>query len=221
MAVRHIIFDCDGVLVDSESLAAVIQSEMFTGLGADVPADVIRTRFVGHTAKELWLTLAAEKGIDLPPDFLAIRKRVLMEEFGKRLEVVPGVPQTLPRFSQLLSVASNSEGGMLLHKLTVTGIIEFFGDRIFSIDHVERPKPAPDLYLAALKRGGVPAGETIVVEDTPVGIAAARAAGLNAIGFTGASHVTPDTPRELKEAGAVAVLDDFRGLPDFIAASGI
>ncbi len=217
MVVRHIIFDCDGVLVDSESLAAVIQSEMFAQFGADVPADVIRTRFVGHTAKELWLTLAAENGIELPADFLAIRKRVLMNEFGKRLVVVPGVRETLRQFRQVLSVASNSEGGMLIHKLTVTGIIEFFGDRIFSIDHVERPKPAPDLYLAALKRAGVPAAETVVVEDTPVGTAAARAAGLDVIGFTGASHNTPDTPRELGKAGAAVVLEDFREIPAAIS----
>jgi HAD superfamily hydrolase (TIGR01509 family) len=214
MAIRHIIFDCDGVLVDSESLAAVIQSEMFATFGVDVPPDVIRTRFVGHTAKELWLTLAAENGIQLPANFLEHRKRVLAEEFAKRLQPVDGVRETLPSFRQLMSVASNSEGGMLLHKLKVTGISGYFDDRVISIDHVPRPKPAPDLYLEALARGEIPASEAIVVEDTPVGATAARAAGLRIIGFTGASHNTPDTPRELEGAGAAVIIDDFRKLPE-------
>ena len=218
MAIRHIIFDCDGVLVDSESLAAEIQSEMFAQLGVQVTAETIRTRFVGHTARELWLRLAAETGLSLPPDFLEHRKRVLMAEFSKRLRAVEGVPETLPKFTQVLSVASNSEGDMLVHKLKSAGICNYFAGRILSIDSVAKPKPAPDLYLAALSKAGIPREESVVIEDTPIGIASALAAGIAVIGFTGASHNSSETPKELKAAGASMVLADFRRLPAALAA---
>jgi beta-phosphoglucomutase-like phosphatase (HAD superfamily) len=107
---------------------------------------------------------------------------------------------------------------MLHLKLRVSNLIDYFGDRILSVDHVARPKPAPDLYQTALTRAAIPRLETLVVEDTPTGIAAAMAAGISVLGFVGASHNTPQTPMKLKEAGAFAVIDDMRKLPAIIAA---
>jgi HAD superfamily hydrolase (TIGR01509 family) len=156
--------------------------------------------------------------LDLPPDFLEFRKRHAMENFEKRLKPIPHVAETLSKLSAKLSVASNSEQDMLHLKLTVTGLIGHFGDRILSVDQVARPKPAPDLYRETLARAGIPRLQTLVVEDTPTGIAAAMAAGISVIGFVGASHNTPDTPTMLKQAGAFAVLDDIRRLPALIAA---
>jgi HAD superfamily hydrolase (TIGR01509 family) len=218
MSIRHIIFDCDGVLVDSETLTAEFEAELLARFGIHLSPDAIKERFAGRTARGQWLELAAEYKLDLAPDFLEFRKRHAMENFEKRLKPIPHVPETLPKLHAKLSVASNSEQDMLELKLTVTGLIDHFGDRILSVDHVSRPKPAPDLYREALSRAGLPRLETLVVEDTPTGIAAAMAAGISVIGFVGASHNTPETPAKLKQAGAFVVIDDMRKLPALIAA---
>ena len=218
MSIRHIIFDCDGVLVDSESLTAEFESELLAGFGVHLPPEIIKERFAGRTARGQWLELAAEYNIDLPEDFLEYRKRHAMENFARRLKPVTHVPEILPKLNHKLSVASNSEWDMLRHKLGVTGLIACFGDRILSVNDVARPKPAPDLYREALSRSGIPRIETLVVEDTPTGVSAAMAAGISVLGFVGASHNTPDTPAKLKAAGAFAVIDDMRKLPALVAA---
>ena len=217
MPIRHVVFDCDGVLVDSESLTAELEAELLAGLGVTLSPDHIRERFAGRTARGQWIELAAEYQLDLPEGFLEYRKRRAMAHFTVHLKAIPHVPETLARLTQKLTVASNSEEDMLQHKLRITGLIDRFGDRILSVDHVARPKPAPDLYREALARAGTPRLETIVVEDTPTGIAAAMAAGISVLGFVGASHNTLDTPRRLKEAGAFAVIDDMRKLPGILA----
>jgi HAD superfamily hydrolase (TIGR01509 family) len=218
MPIRHVVFDCDGVLVDSESLTAGLEAELLASFGVTLSPDEIRERFAGRTARGQWMELAAEYELDLPKGFLEYRKRRAMDHFAVHLKAIPHVHETLGRLPHKLTVASNSEDDMLQHKLRVTGLIDRFGDRILSVDHVARPKPAPDLYREALARAGVPRLQTIVVEDTPTGIASAMAAGISVLGFVGASHNTPDTPRRLKEAGAFAVFDDMRRLPGILAA---
>jgi HAD superfamily hydrolase (TIGR01509 family) len=184
--------------------------------------ELVRERFAGSTARSQWLELAAEYELDLPADFLEHRKRRAMENFAKHLKPIPHVQETLDILrngsSRKLSVASNSEWDMLRHKLHITGLIDNFGDRILSVSDVARPKPAPDLYREALARGGIPRLETLVVEDTPTGIAAAMAAGISVLGFVGASHNTAETPARLKAAGAFAVIEDMRKLPAVLAA---
>jgi HAD superfamily hydrolase (TIGR01509 family) len=218
MPIRHIIFDCDGVLVDSEILTAEFEAELLAHFGVHLSPEAIKERFAGRTARGQWLELAAEHNLDLPENFLEYRKRHAMENFNRRLKPVAYVPETLPKLTGLLTVASNSEQDMLHLKLRVSNLIDYFGDRILSVDQVARPKPAPDLYQTALTRAAIPRLETLVVEDTPTGIAAAMAAGISVLGFVGASHNTPQTPMKLKEAGAFAVIDDMRKLPAIIAA---
>ncbi|HEY7766467.1 MAG TPA: HAD family phosphatase [Aestuariivirgaceae bacterium] len=218
MAIRHIIFDCDGVLVDSEILTAEFEADLLARFGVHLSPEVIKERFAGRTARGQWLELASEYNLDLPPGFIEHRKRLAKENFTKRLKPIPHVRETLHSLEPLITVASNSERDMLELKLTVTGLIGFFADRRLSVDDVARPKPAPDLYREALARAGIARLETLVVEDTPTGIAAAMAAGISVLGFVGASHNTPGTPGKLKEAGAFAVLDDMRKLPALIAA---
>jgi HAD superfamily hydrolase (TIGR01509 family) len=218
MPIRHVIFDCDGVLVDSEILTAELEAELLAGFGINLSSEAIKERFAGRTARGQWIELAAEYDIDLPQGFLDYRKRRAMDHFAVHLKPIPHVRETLARLAQKLSVASNSEEDMLHHKLRITGLIESFGDRILSVNQVARPKPAPDLYREALSRGQVPRLETVVIEDTPTGITAAMAAGISVLGFVGASHNTPDTPHRLLEAGAFMVIDDMRKLPAILSA---
>jgi HAD superfamily hydrolase (TIGR01509 family) len=218
MPIRHIIFDCDGVLVDSEILTAEFEAELLGRFGVHLSPEAIKERFAGRTARGQWIELAAEYKLELPEGFLEFRKRHAMENFSRLLKPIPHVPETLAKLTAKLSVASNSERDMLHHKLRITGLAGLFADRILSVDHVARPKPAPDLYREAVARAGIPRTETLVVEDTPTGIAAAMAAGISVLGFVGASHNTPETPMKLKNAGAFAVIEDMRNLPSVLAA---
>jgi HAD superfamily hydrolase (TIGR01509 family) len=217
MTVRHIIFDCDGVLVDSELISSDHEEEIARRLGITMDPAEMHRRFLGRTAREQWSELAEMFGIDLPADFHLRRVRDAKDVMSRRLKAVAGVPETLPRLSQTLSCASNSERVMLEHKLEVVEVRHYFGDRIVSFEDVARPKPAPDMYLEAVRRSGLPASAAIVVEDTPTGASAALAAGIPFIGFIGGEHTTVQTAAELNEMGPLAILEDFRKLPELIA----
>ncbi len=217
MPIRHIVFDCDGVLVDSELIQSDLEDEIARRVGVTMPPDEMHRRFLGRTARDQWRELAHEFGVELPADFHARRVRDAKAAMSARLKPVAGVPETLPRLGQRMTCASNSEKAMLVHKLEVAGILHHFGDRTISYEEVARPKPAPDMYLEAVARSGLPAPETVVVEDTSTGAAAAIAAGIRVIGFLGAEHATPDMADELRQAGAFTIVEDFRALPELVA----
>lgn len=217
MPIHHIVFDCDGVLVDSELIQSDLEDDIARRLGITMAPDEMHRRFLGRTARDQWRELAREFGLALPADFHVQRVRDARAAMSERLKAVAGVCETLPRLGQLMTCASNSERAMLVHKLEVAGILHHFGERTISFEEVARPKPAPDMYREAVARSGHPAAETVVVEDTRTGASAAIAAGLQVIGFLGAEHATPDMAGELKEAGAFAIVEDFRKLPELIA----
>ena len=217
MPIRHIVFDCDGVLVDSELILSDLEVGLARRIGVTMlPAEMHR-RFLGRTAREQWRELAQEYRVELPADFDARRVREAKEALSARLKAVPGVPETLPKFAQRMTCASNSDKVMLEHKLEVTGILHHFGDRTISYEEVARPKPAPDMYREAVARSGLPLSETVVVEDTRTGASAAIAAGIRVIGFIGGDHATPVMAEELKEAGVFTIVADFCALPELIA----
>jgi HAD superfamily hydrolase (TIGR01509 family) len=217
MTVRHIVFDCDGVLVDSEFIQSDLEDGIAQRLGVTIDRDVMHRRFLGRTARDQWKELAQEYGVELPADFHVQRVREARAAMKARLKPVAGVPETLPRLYQTMSCASNSEKVMLKHKLKVAGILHYFGNRTISYEDVARAKPAPDMYLEAVARSGLSLSETVVVEDTRTGASAAIAAGIRVIGFLGAEHATPEMAEELREVGAVAIVDDFRTLPALLA----
>jgi HAD superfamily hydrolase (TIGR01509 family) len=213
-----VIFDCDGVLVDSELISSDLEDEIARRLGVTLDPAEMHRRFLGRTAREQWKELAHEFGVELPVDFHVRRVREAKEAMSARLLPCAGVPETLPRLGQLMTCASNSEKVMLEHKLMVAGVLHHFDERTISYEEVARPKPAPDMYQEAVSRSGLPASETVVVEDTRTGATAAIAAGIRFIGFIGAEHTTPEMAGQLKELGAIAIVEDFRTLPELIAA---
>ncbi|MDP9138895.1 MAG: HAD family phosphatase [Pseudomonadota bacterium] len=216
MPVRHIVFDCDGVLVDSELILSDLEVGLARRIGVTMPPAEMHRRFLGRTAFDQWTELAREYRVELPADFHAVRVREAKEALSARLKPVAGVPETLARIDQKMTCASNSDKEMLEHKLKVAGILHHFGDRTISYEEVARPKPAPDMYCEAVARSGLPVSGTVVVEDTKTGASAAIAAGIRVIGFIGGDHATPEMAEELKEAGAFTLVDDFRRLPDLI-----
>jgi HAD superfamily hydrolase (TIGR01509 family) len=205
-----VIFDCDGVLVDSEVLVTQIESEMLAALGAPIsPAEIAR-HFTGLSESAMAEALRRDWNVELPPTFDADRRRLVTVAFDERLAPVPGNGEVLQGLEAARCVASSSAPERIAHSLTRTGLIDAFDGHLYSATMVEHGKPAPDLFLYAARMLDTPADACVVVEDSPHGVAAGRAAGMHVIGFTAAGHCLPDHAERLRNAGA-----------DEVAATGV
>lgn len=192
-----VIFDCDGVLVDSERLTHQVVVDMLAEHGVALGFDEAVDRFIGMSMANGLVQLKALLGGTLPADFLPEMGRRTRVAFRAGLTTVPGVEAVLDGLQRPFCVASNGNHAKVKFTLGHTGLLPRFMGRIFTADDVAHPKPAPDLFLHAAARLGAEPARTVVVEDTPTGIRAARAAGMRAIGFAG---LTP--PQRLHDAGA-------------------
>jgi HAD superfamily hydrolase (TIGR01509 family) len=213
-----IIFDCDGVLIDSEPLACRVVAEELTGAGFPFDADEVADRFTGMSDVAMYRTIEEEAGRRLPSDLGRRIHDSLMQAFRRELKAIEGIHLVLDGLDAAgrpYCVASSSTPERLRVTLGHVGLIDRFA-AIFSASMVERGKPAPDLFLHAAQTMAVPAAACIVVEDSVAGVTAARAAGMRALGFCGASHCGPGHGDMLRQAGAVAVFDDMACLPDLL-----
>lgn len=208
-----VIFDCDGVLVDSEILVIDIERQMLAELGVHMTAEEINRRFTGRSDASMHAELSRELGIDLGEKFSARRTERVWAAFDSSLHPVAGMPDVLAELGLPRCVASSSVPARIERSLTVTGLIGHFDGRLYSATMVERGKPAPDLFLYAAERCGVPPERCLVVEDSPYGVAGAVAAGMRAVGFTAAGHNLPDAAERLAAAGAEIVVDRASALP--------
>ncbi len=214
-ALELVIFDCDGVLVDSERLAVRIDVQVLAKLGWVVTeADVI-ARFVGLSDKSIKAEIEAHLGRLLPDDWEQEFESLYRAAFAAELKPVPGVIEALDQIALPTCVASSGSHDKMRFTLGLTGLYERFAGRIFSAFEVARGKPAPDLFLYAAERMGAEPAACAVVEDSRYGIEAARAAGMRAFGFAGG--LTPAA--RLKAPGSV-VFRDMRELPGLLAGSG-
>jgi HAD superfamily hydrolase (TIGR01509 family) len=212
-----VIFDCDGVLIDSETIAARIHAEALGALGHDyTTADVVR-RFVGVSSRDMLRMIEEETGQPLPRDYGASTRAALWAAYDTELAAVPYVADAIDALALPVCVASSSSPDSLRLSLGLVGLYERFAPNIFSATQVARGKPAPDLFLFAAKRMGVAASNCVVVEDSLPGVKGAAAAGMTGLGFTGASHCGPGHAEALMREGATAVFDDMRQLPALVA----
>ncbi|HBK46515.1 MAG TPA: hydrolase, partial [Xanthomonadaceae bacterium] len=181
------IFDCDGVLVDSEPLSCEALAEALTrdGLPADIPYVV--QHFLGRQLGSVRAHAGARQ-VQLPPDFERDLNAHLLQRFRSELRPVPHVADVLARLDVPRCVASSSHLERVRLSLEVTGLAPLFGERIYTAEMVARGKPEPDLFLLAAQRAGASPDRCRVIEDSPYGILAARAAGMQAWGFTGGGH---------------------------------
>ena len=204
---RFVIFDCDGVLVDSEVITNAVFATMLGELGTVVTLEYMFEHFMGHSMAHC-LTLVRELlGRDPPETFLAeYRQRSTCALEG--VTAVPGIERTLDAIDIPSCVASNGAHDKMRLTLGITGLLPRFEPRLFSAVDVGRPKPAPDLFVFAASRMGAAPERTVVVEDSPAGIAAALAAGMTAFGYAARMPA-----RRLIEAGATRVFEDMRELP--------
>lgn len=208
-----LILDCDGVLVDSELIAARVAAECFTAAGAPISVEQMIDRFAGVKATKVTELVFAEHGVTPPADATERRRVAIMAALEHELTAVPGVDAALSAIALDKCVASSSHPDRIALSLKVTGLDRHFGGAIFSSFMVEHGKPAPDLFLLAADRMGVAAADCIVVEDSVAGVTAGKAAGMRVIGFTGGGHCRPGHGERLAAAGADDIIAEMAGLP--------
>ena len=215
-----VIFDCDGVLVDSEEIALAVTRRMLASAGVVLTGEETRRRFLGFRQDDVLDRIAAERGAPLPHGFSAALTEELLATFGRELKGVGGVPEAVAGLPARVCVASSSSPERLRFTLKVAGYDSLFAPNIFSSSQVARGKPNPDLFLFAARAMGVEPGACLVIEDSVAGVAAARAAGMTVYGFVGGSHFAAEGHADLTAAGADLIFDAMALLPD-IVASGI
>jgi HAD superfamily hydrolase (TIGR01509 family) len=211
-----VIFDCDGVLVDSEPLIQDVDMRMIGQLGWPIIRAEILEQHLGRTEEAVTANIERVIGRPLPQGFAEARHAAYAREFTSRLTEVTGVRTAIETLQQLghdTCVASSGSHERLHLTLGLTGLGHLFTGRMYSADDVSRGKPAPDLFLLAAGRMGHDPRGCVVVEDSPSGVRAAGAAGMRVIGYAG---LTP--PRALR--GADAVIDDMTRLASAVERVG-
>ncbi|WP_246018331.1 HAD family hydrolase [Pelagibacterium montanilacus] len=212
-----IIFDCDGVLVDSEIISNAIDAELMSAAGYSITADQLIASYIGRPKREIWAAIASENGFDWPEGLLDRAETLLSERLETELLPVEGIAEALDRIEGPVGVASSSVMAKLRLSLTVTGLIDRFEPHIYSVSQVARGKPEPDIFLFAARNMGVDPKGCLVVEDSVAGVKAALAAGMDVVGFTGGRHTYPAHAANLRAAGAREIIVSSRDLPEALA----
>ena len=207
-----VIFDCDGVLIDSEPIANRVLARQLEAAGLRMTRDDVMRTFVGRTRDGCIEMAGRMLGRPLPAEFGAQWDAALFEALGREVKPVDGIEAVLDGLRLPWCVASNGEPERMRLALRAAGLLERVGDRLFSAKQVARPKPAPDLFLHAARTMGFAPADCVVVEDTPTGVKAAVAAGMRVFGYVGAAHADPDA---LAAAGATT-FHHMRALPSLL-----
>lgn len=210
-----VIFDCDGVLVDSERLAVRIDVQVLARLGWHLTEAEVVSRFVGVSDAHFRREVEAQLGRVLPENWETELQSLYRETFQAELRSVEGIFEALERIPYRTCVASSGTHEKIRFTLGLTGLYERFAGRIFSATEVEHGKPAPDLFLYAAERMGVLPAQCVVVEDSVHGVEAARAAGMWVLAYGEGV-----TPAERLAGPRTTVFRDMRELPTLLAELG-
>lgn len=213
-----ILFDCDGVLVDSEIIAC---RTLAAEIGSQIPSldrAAFAARIFGVTDHDAVRQVEAEYGVRLPEGFTDRVAAAIRREVLRSVEPVPGAAEAVASIDEPKAVVSNSPLERVQRMLDRTGLREFFDDRLFCAEMVARPKPFPDVYLSAAESLGEAPARCIAIEDSVAGATAAAAAGMAVIGFLGGSHIQPNHGQKLLKAGATTLCDRMGDLRDAISA---
>ncbi len=208
-----VIFDCDGVLVDSERISVQIDRRVMAEFGIQISEAEVIERFMGRSEGTMIQAIEAHLGRAVPADWDEGYEAMYRTAFEAELAPVDGVLDALDAITQPTCVASSSQPDGLRYKLELCGLLQRFGDRVFSAAQVKNGKPAPDLFLFAADRLGVNPSRCVVIEDSPYGVQAARAAGMHALAY--AAGMVP--VRALAGPGTT-VFKDMRKLPALLDA---
>jgi HAD superfamily hydrolase (TIGR01509 family) len=215
-----IIFDCDGVLVDSEILSAQVDCEILAEYGYEVSAEELAHRYAGLTTDRIFELAGEELGRPIPP--AAIRRAELETDrrLGAEVKALPGAQEMLDALDGPRCICSNSRSERLRITLTKARLWDRFRPYVYSARDVGegRGKPAPDVFLHAAAALDSDPAEAVVIEDSVAGVTGAVAAGMRVIGFTGASHSWPGHGEALMDAGALTVVRRLTDVPGTIEA---
>jgi HAD superfamily hydrolase (TIGR01509 family) len=213
-----VIFDCNGVLVDSEPIAADVAARELTRAGVPVTPELVSHCFFGRRPSDMFAAVEAATRRKLPENFAASVAAATLRRIRAELRAMPHAAHALTWLRGPKCVASSSTLDRIRVSLETTGLARFFEAHMFSASDVAHGKPAPDLFLQVAARMNVAPSDCIVVEDSPAGIAAATTAGMTSIGFVGGSHSGAGVGQQLMEAGARTIIADMRQLKATIVA---
>ncbi|MHA3723987.1 HAD family hydrolase [Leucobacter sp. HY1910] len=215
-AFAGVLFDCDGVLVDSEAITNGVLREMLHELGWPISEPECVALFIGRALKDQWAVILERTGFRIDDAWIGqfrARRDIALRE---RVTAIPGVLGALEliksAYGTKIAVASGADRSKIEMQLSLTGLADFFGDRVFSGMEVPRSKPAPDVYLAAARALKIAPDRAVVVEDTVAGVTAGVAAGATVLGYSSGA-LTSAQPQALRKAGAVNVFQDMSELP--------
>ena len=216
---RAVLFDCDGVLVDSESITNGVLRQMLADLGWQLSREECMRIFLGKAVKDEKELIEAHTGRPLTEEWLVRFRERRNEELLARVLPVRNALQAVEAISERvqgrIACCSGADRWKVEMQLAKCGLLPFFEGRIYSGHEMPRSKPHPDVYLAAMEPLGVVPGQCVVVEDTVTGVTAGMAAGATVYGYSPpeAGH---DTPRSLRAAGASVIFTDMAELPTLL-----
>lgn len=213
--INLVIFDCDGVLIDSEGLSAEILISGLADLGVDVDFDYFCTNFVGRSFPTVARDIQSTFDIKLPRDFEQNYRRILLAKFVDHLAPTRGVREVLDTLAVPYCVATSSSPARVSNSLNIVNFTEYFDDRVFTASEVARGKPAPDLFLHAAAKIGVDPARCLVIEDSLPGVEAAVSAGMPVLRYTGGAHLAA---RVLRHADYVRSFKNWEDLRDIVPA---
>jgi HAD superfamily hydrolase (TIGR01509 family) len=210
-----IIFDCDGVLVDSEVVGNRVYAEYLTAQGYPHSASECNAKYLGMSDVHV-MNLFENSGRSLPDTFLNDINSIMDDKLSKNLNPISGVERMLKSIDIPYCVSSSGTPMKIQNSLTKTGLIKYFDGHLFSSAQVENGKPSPDLFLFSANQMGVKPSRTLVIEDSKAGVMAGVSAGMKVVGFTGGSHISVGHSRSLLDLGAHYILTDMRELNDLL-----
>ncbi|MBM2713300.1 HAD family hydrolase [Mesorhizobium caraganae] len=215
-----VIFDCDGVLVDSEIIAARVEAELLTLAGFEISAEEIAESYAGLTFKDIMMRVEAKSAIPFQASMIDRAEELVDRKLRSDVRAIDGAREAVAAVTAPRCVCSNSRSERIEFMLEKVGLLPFFAGRIFSGLEIpsKKTKPAPDVFLVAAEKLNANPANTFVIEDSVHGVAGARAAGMRVIGFTGAAHSYPGQADALTEAGAETVIRRWAELGGTIAA---
>ncbi|MEU4890486.1 MULTISPECIES: HAD family hydrolase [Streptomyces] len=213
-SVELVIFDCDGVLVDSERICVKVDAVVMADLGCAFTEAEIIDRFVGSSTEAYTAAVEERLGRTLEKDWLRRYEHLYRAALDAELTAVDGITEALNGLTAPSCVASNGDHADMKRNLEIVALHDHFEGRIFSASDVSRGKPAPDLFLHAARSMGVEPGRCAVIEDSAYGVKAARAAGMRAFGYCGGL-----TPPSRLDGPGTTLFDDMRDLPGLLAAA--
>lgn len=212
MPIDLVIFDCDGVLIDSEIISARMLVAELAGLGVQIDLDYVAQHFLGRSYPVVMAQIRAEFGLDLPPEFEDRYRQRLLAAFETGLTIMPQVSEVLDRLALPFCVATSSSPARVERSLRMVGLQRLLGARLFTSTMVARGKPAPDLYLHVAATLGADPARCLVIEDSLNGVRSGLAAGMRVWRFTGGSHLAG---RDLTEPADARAERQFASFADF------